>query len=688
MALNNGGAFGGDIVAEVGTVNLQNIADVEIDPSTEQKQDDAITKLGTIDTDTGNIAGGVGATADALVAAGAVGSLSAKLRRVTTDLNTIDADTGVIAGDTTSLDTKTPALGTAAMVASAPATIATDDTMITALDAAVDLTNDRIGATGDAAVAAGASGTVSAKMRRLTTDTDAIVATNIERYLEVDEVRGSDIGNWVAGTDVANIESTPQHIPHEDKTASIEMDKTGGTVTVALMSKTIVIDASAYEGPTILEWAVKHGNYTNVAKIVLRIGTDSSNYHEYSIDPVDFSLGVWSRIASPLSQAASQTGTGLNMSNIDYLALGVEMDAAANTIADVQFDEVRFLSAPESTAAPVADVTSIDIGATVRVTKVGTSSGSNWPKDAGAVTNGTPRMTLASDDPAVALLDAAIGAEGAALGSGVLLQGDDGTDRTNVLVDTDGHVQVDVVTGGGVAGTEFAEDTQHASGAEGPIALAVRKDARGSLAGTDGDYSIAQLTANGDQRVRDDDANTVLIAVKNAVEIMDDWDETNRAKVNLIAGQAGVAAGSGAVDALTPRVTIATDDVNLAAILAAVAVLKGTGAPTIDSHVFDDIAAAADTDNQVIAATPGADKQIWVMQWYGSADTGNGSVQWLDESDATLSGVMEVAQRGFFGARADSFTNPVMKLATNKALHMKTVTCGFKGTISYIIVSV
>jgi hypothetical protein len=36
-------------------------------------------------------------------------------------------------------------------------------------------------------------------------------------------------------------------------------------------------------------------------------------------------------------------------------------------------------------------------------------------------------------------------AEGQALGKGVLLQGDDGTDRHNVAVDVAGHVQVDVV---------------------------------------------------------------------------------------------------------------------------------------------------------------------------------------------------------------------------------------------------
>ena len=45
-----------------------------------------------------------------------------------------------------------------------------------------------------------------------------------------------------------------------------------------------------------------------------------------------------------------------------------------------------------------------------------------------------------------------------------------------------------------------------------------------------------------------------------SLAILDDWDETDRAKVNPIAGQAGVAAGAGAVSALTQRTTLASDD--------------------------------------------------------------------------------------------------------------------------------
>ena len=45
-----------------------------------------------------------------------------------------------------------------------------------------------------------------------------------------------------------------------------------------------------------------------------------------------------------------------------------------------------------------------------------------------------------------------------------------------------------------------------------------------------------------------------------ALQIIDDWDESDRAKVNPIVGQAGVAAGAGAVGATVQRVTLASDD--------------------------------------------------------------------------------------------------------------------------------
>lgn len=78
------------------------------------------------------------------------------------------------------------------------------------------------------------------------------------------------------------------------------------------------------------------------------------------------------------------------------------------------------------------------------------------------------------------------------------------------------------------------------------------------------------VLAAGVQRVTlatDDDAVAHLATIagdttniETAVQIIDDWDESDRCKVNPIAGQAGVQGAEGVINALTQRVTIATDD--------------------------------------------------------------------------------------------------------------------------------
>ena len=141
-----------------------------------------------------------------------------------------------------------------------------------------------------------------------------------------------------------------------------------------------------------------------------------------------------------------------------------------------------------------------------------------------------------------------------------------------------------------IAAAIKTEDAAHASGDKGVMPLAVRKDARGTISGADGDYTPLQVNADGDLRV-DGSAvtqpisaaslplptgastaanqstgntslaaiNTDTTAIKTAVEIMDDWDESDRAKVNPIVGQAGVQGNSGVVTATTQRVVLATD---------------------------------------------------------------------------------------------------------------------------------
>lgn len=72
----------------------------------------------------------------------------------------------------------------------------------------------------------------------------------------------------------------------------------------------------------------------------------------------------------------------------------------------------------------------------------------------------------------------------------------------------------------------------------------------------------AAIGTTTDAVVATDAAGTLSAKLRGVVkllDVMDDWDENDRAKVNPIAGQIGIAAGTGVDGATVPRVTLATN---------------------------------------------------------------------------------------------------------------------------------
>jgi hypothetical protein len=127
--------------------------------------------------------------------------------------------------------------------------------------------------------------------------------------------------------------------------------------------------------------------------------------------------------------------------------------------------------------------------------------------------------------------------------------------------------------------------------------------------GTSADGALVNLGANNDVTVTGTvtanagtNLNTSLLALESggnlagaatSLAILDDWDETDRAKVNIIAGQAGVAAGAGAVDALTPRVTLASNDPAVTAL-----------------QLIDNTVSGSELQVDVVAALPTGDNTV------------------------------------------------------------------------------
>ena len=143
--------------------------------------------------------------------------------------------------------------------------------------------------------------------------------------------------------------------------------------------------------------------------------------------------------------------------------------------------------------------------------------------------------------------------------------------------------------------------------------------------------------------IADDDTN--LAAIKTAIEIMDDWDESDRCKINPIAGQAGIAANAGAMDALTTRVTLAIDDTQYGAVGAASDVdgnihgqlrYIGEAVGGVASTVDRDVTNATGTGSGSLATTSlsqAADLKSVTVKLDGALAAGETFTVTLDASD-------------------------------------------------------
>ncbi len=116
-----------------------------------------------------------------------------------------------------------------------------------------------------------------------------------------------------------------------------------------------------------------------------------------------------------------------------------------------------------------------------------------------------------------------------------------------------------------------------------------------------------------------------LAAAAASLAIIDDWDESDRAKVNPIVGQAGVAAGAGAVAATVQRMTLASDD-------PAVAVLGATSgakvitdaAGTIQQYLRGLVSLAVTAGSFLVTATLAAGANL--IGYVGLKSTYGGKV--------------------------------------------------------------
>jgi len=416
--------------------------------------------------------------------------------------------------------------------------------------------------------------------------TDASVAVTGAFYQVTQPISGTvDITETSFDATQATATNLKAQVFGNDITSALDVDASGQLQVDILTMPTTTVDASdldirdlAVTTDDILIYAntVKDGSGTDYVPLV---DADGNLQVDVLSAPTTAVTGTFYQVTQPIS---GDIGTLTTLTN----PVGIK-NAASDTITGISgtYDtiDVSLTNGTNRVTVDGSGYLTTNINGTVTVDGTVTSTPSGIQE-------------IEGDE-----------AEGANLPNPVLIGGDDGTDIKNIHVDaTTGDVQVDVTNAVTISGTVTANAgtnlntsslaTSAAQLADGhnvtidnaAAAAAVNIQDGGNAITVDGAVTVsgtATVTQAGTVSV-DDNASSLTVDttgttgievvqtvagdlniteasasdIKSAVEIMDDWDDGDKANVNINIAGTDVAAGSGVLTAQTQRVTIATDD--------------------------------------------------------------------------------------------------------------------------------
>jgi len=351
---------------------------------------------------------------------------------------------------------------------------------------------------------------------------------------------------WVAGTDVTALTTTTTH---REGTNAITFAKSAATVAAGTISKTLsggnILNLVEYYDGKLRYW-IYLSSLTDVTSISLTLGESASHNYVYTTLVAALSAG-WNYVELDVDSPTTTTGTGAAWSSINYIALTVTLSAADKTLTgiifdtlaaiyefDVNIENVNLSGTGLATSALQtsgnAILTTIDADTGTISTNSGTIAGDTTSIDGKIPSLGTAAMA-ASSPITVATDDTQFGAIGAASDVDGNIHG-----QLRFIGEAVDGLETDIAT---IAGDTTSIDGKITACNTGAIAGTVTANA-----GTNLNTSLLALETGGN-----------LAAIATSASVLDDWDESDRAKVNLIVGQAGILGGTTTV--ATPAANIA-----------------------------------------------------------------------------------------------------------------------------------
>jgi len=208
----------------------------------------------------------------------------------------------------------------------------------------------------------------------------------------------SATGITAVNTDVTNIAVSTNHV-RGTGAISFDVVNSAANSAFALIQKTIpaVNLVNLATGITFVQLLVFIPNISNVNNVVIRLGTDDSNYNSWSVSVANSSAvgGVWQSFRAPLGTSNASVGNGWDLSAITYYAVGLEFTNVNSTLAGVVVDSLWAIGGQVHGSDVNSEISSVVSTSKIDLAKV---AGRNTDVDKGNSSTATLRVAIAADD--------------------------------------------------------------------------------------------------------------------------------------------------------------------------------------------------------------------------------------------------------------------------------------------------
>lgn len=129
---------------------------------------------------------------------------------------------------------------------------------------------------------------------------------------------------------------------------SLEFDKTDGAANKkyagAYRSVDLNLTQNYIQVYDKLMWSAYLSALTNVDYSYIKLGTDSSNNHEWRYPDSSMAAG-WNLCRVDVGAPTTTNGNGWNPASVKYMEVGIMFDAETNALADIKIDSVSLAPA-------------------------------------------------------------------------------------------------------------------------------------------------------------------------------------------------------------------------------------------------------------------------------------------------------------------------------------------------------